>query len=117
MPSTGGTGQNQEMQQCIQLCQECATTCQQIIMYCLQQGGKHADVAHIGVLLDCAQICQTCENMMLRDSPYSGRICGDCAQVCDGCAASCEQFTGDTRLQNCAQLCRRCAEACRKMAA
>ena len=117
MQPTGGAPMSPEMQQCIQLCQDCTNTCQQTIMYCLQQGGKHAEAAHIGVLLDCTQICQTCADMMLRGSQYSGRICGACAQVCDGCAASCEQFAGDAQLQACAQLCRRCAESCRKMAA
>ena len=30
-----------EMQQCIQLCQDCVTTCQQTLMYCLKQGGTY----------------------------------------------------------------------------
>jgi hypothetical protein len=35
MQPTGGAPMSQEMQQCIQLCQDCTNTCQQTIMYCL----------------------------------------------------------------------------------
>ena len=50
---------NQEMRQCIDNCQSCHRTCLQTITHCLQKGGPHAAAAHIRLLADCAQICQT----------------------------------------------------------
>ncbi len=104
-----------EMQQCIQLCQDCENTCQQTLMYCLGQGGKHAEAAHIRLLLDCTALCQTCTGLMLRNSEFAGRLCTLCADVCERCAASCEQFAGDAQLAACAEICRSSAASCRAM--
>ena len=78
-----------EMEQCIKLCEECYHTCIETITYCLQQGGKHAEAAHIGLLLDCAAICHTSTDFMLRSSPLHGRICAD---ACWRCAESCRRM-------------------------
>ena len=59
---------NQEMQQCIQNCVECHRVCLETITHCLREGGKHAEAAHIGLMLDCAQICQTSADFMIRGS-------------------------------------------------
>ena len=112
----GGSMQlSPEMQQCIQRCQDCETTCQLTLMYCLQRGNTYAEAAHIRLLLDCIAMCQTCTGLMLRDSEFAGRLCTLCADLCDRCAASCEQFAGDAQLAACAASCRRCAESCRAM--
>ena len=100
----------------------CHSICLQTVSYCLQMGGKHADPMHIGLLLDCGEICQTSANFMLRNSPLHGRTCGVCAEVCEQCAQSCEQVLGfansgdDEQVRVCADACRRCAESCRRMA-
>lgn len=107
---------NQDMQQCIQECMNCHAICTQTVTYCLQMGGKHAEATHIGLLLDCAEICQTSANFMLRGSPMHGRVCGVCAEACERCAQSCEQMGDDAQMQACADTCRRCAESCRRMA-
>ncbi len=105
-----------EMEQCIKLCEECHHTCLETITYCLGQGGKHAEASHIGLLLDCATICHTSTDFMLRGSQLHGRICAVCAEVCERCAQDCEQFGDDTQMRACADACRRCAESCRRMA-
>src|SRR5512140_2108260 len=108
----------QAMEQCITNCQECHHICLETTTHCLQMGGKHAGVDHIGLMQDCAQSCQTSADFMLRGSPYHSRTCGVCAEVCERCAEDCLQIAAgnDAQMEACAQICRRCAESCRKMA-
>ncbi len=107
---------SEEMQRCITDCLNCNSICLETLTYCLQKGGKHGDAAHIRLLLDCGEICQTSANFMLRNSHLHGRICGVCAEVCDRCAISCDQFGDDAQMKACADACRRCAQSCRRMA-
>ncbi|NTU84076.1 MAG: four-helix bundle copper-binding protein [Chloroflexales bacterium] len=111
------TGMSGEMQQCINECLNCHSVCLSTVTYCLQQGGRHAEVRHIRTLLDCAQICATSADFMLRGSELHSRTCGVCAEVCARCADSCAQMSDDAMMQQCAEACRRCAESCRHMAA
>ena len=110
------THASKEMQQCIENCQGCHTICLQTIDHCLAMGGKHAESAHIQLLMDCAQICQTSADYMLRKSPFHGRTCAVCAEVCERCAKDCERLGGDdAQMKSCADACHRCAETCRQM--
>lgn len=106
-----------EMHECIQDCTDCHNVCLETVAHCLQLGGAHAEAAHIGLLLDCAQMCATSADFMLRGSELHGRACAVCAESCERCAASCERFSDDEQMRSCAELCRRCAESCRRMAA
>jgi hypothetical protein len=105
-----------KMQACIQACTECHAECAQMVTHCLTLGGKHAEPEHIRLLLDCAEICQTSANFMLRGSDLHGETCAVCAIVCQMCADSCATFADDPDMQRCAQVCRRCANSCREMA-
>ncbi|HSH79114.1 MAG TPA: four-helix bundle copper-binding protein [Herpetosiphonaceae bacterium] len=116
MHHTSGQHTSQEMQQCIQNCTDCHRICLETVAYCLRMGGKHAEAAHIRLLLDCAEICQTSANFMIRGSDFHGRTCGVCAEVCEACAQDCEQMGDDAQMRACAEMCRRCAESCRHMA-
>lgn len=101
-------------QQCIQECQNCHSVCLSMAAsHCLEMGGKHVEPAHYRLMLDCAQICQTAADFMLRSSMMHAHVCRACAEVCEACARSCEEV-GD--MQRCVDACRRCAESCRKMA-
>ncbi len=107
---------SQEMRDCIQNCLECHAICLETIGHCLAMGGKHAEAKHIGLLQDCAQICMTGADFMLRMSDHHPQVCGVCADVCDACATECESLAdGSDFMQRCADACRRCAESCRKM--
>ena len=53
MQQVGSIQLSPEMQNCIHLCQDCETTCQLTLIYCLQQGGTYAEAAHMRLLLDC----------------------------------------------------------------
>lgn len=105
------------MEECLKDCMDCHLICQETLMYCLQMGGAHADVAHAGLLLDCAQICGTTGDFLSRGSSVHALVCAVCAQICNACADSCENFGGDTHMEACAEQCRKCAQSCELMAA
>lgn len=117
MSHSAGHQHSPEMQQCIQNCEECHHICLETVTHCLQMGGKHAEAAHIRLLLDCAEICQTSANFMIRGSDLHALTCRVCAEVCERCAQDCEQMGDDAQMQACAEICRRCADTCRQMAA
>jgi hypothetical protein len=124
MPDPSGHYLSDEMLACIDVCRDCHRACLQTIPYCLQIGGKHADPAHIRLMMDCAEICQTSANFMLRGSDLHRHTCGACAAVCRRCADDCQQLAeietptteGDNRMAACAEMCRRCAASCQRMA-
>ena len=108
---------SREMRVCIENCLECYAICEETKAHCLAMGGKHAELAHIRTLADCARLCETSANMMLRGSEFHGRVCEICAEACDRCAASCEQIGGNDEIMlQCVQVCRRCAASCKEMA-
>lgn len=107
---------SQEMQECIDNCLNCHSTGVEAINHCLQIGGPHAEPTHIRLLMDCAQVCQTSADFMLRMSDLHPETCGVCADVCERCAIDCERFGDDETMKACAQVCRKCAESCRSMA-
>lgn len=102
-----------EMQQCLDNCQRCHAVCLGTAMtHCLEMGGKHVEPAHLRLMLDCAQMCQTSADFMLRGSSLHALTCGVCAEVCEACAKSCEAM-GD--MEAYVDACHMCAESCRKM--
>jgi hypothetical protein len=105
-----------KMQECITICQDTHGMTLETINHCLQMGGEHAEPNHIRLLMDCAQICQTSADFMLRMSDIHPQTCGVCADVCEQCATDCERFTDDAMMKACAEMCRRCAASCREMA-
>lgn len=106
-----------DMQQCIQNCVDCHRICLETSAYCLQQGGKHSEASHIRLLLDCAEICQTSTDFMIRGSSLHPKTCRVCATICEACAQDCEGMGDDAQMKRCAEVCRKCAESCRQMAA
>ena len=100
---------DEKMRACIQECHNCHDSCAETVTHCLQMGGEHAEPSHIRLLLDCAEICQTSANFMLRMSEFHGQTCGVCADVC-------ERFGDDQMMQECAEACRSCAQSCHEMA-
>lgn len=88
-PATDRHHTCQEMEQCITNCLDCHRLCLATVPHCLQMGGPHAAAQHIGLLLDCAESCQTSANFMLRISDFHARVCGVCAEICAQCAQDC----------------------------
>lgn len=105
------------MQECVDECISCYTTCEATIAHCLKMGGKHAEAAHIRLLADCGRICLTAADFMVRESDVHRPICGICAEVCRRCADDCERIdSSDKMMRECAEKCRSCAESCESMA-
>jgi hypothetical protein len=102
------------MQKCIDRCLDCYQACFSTAMsHCLPQGGKHVEGRHLGLMLNCAELCRTTAEFMMSASPLHGRVCAACAEVCEACAQDCEQVGG---MDECVWACRHCAESCREMA-
>lgn len=108
--------QTQDMERCIALCQECHEVCLRTLPHCLEKGGQHAEAAHIRLLLDCAEICETSANFMIRGSELHMETCRACSEVCQRCASDCRRLGNDPKMQECADACLRCAESCAQMA-
>lgn len=103
-----------EMQTCIENCQNCHATClSHLSQHCLEMGGAHVEPNHFRLMLDCAQICATTADFMLRNSTHHAHVCAECADICEDCAKSCEALDG---MEDCVQACRACADSCRQMA-
>ena len=106
-----------QMQGCINACQACHNVClETAIGYCLDQGWPHAERRHVALMLDCAAICQSSANFLLRGSPFIDHTCSLCADICRHCADDCERFN-DERMSACAAACRECSDVCLEMAA
>ena len=104
-----------EMQMCINDCFDCHSTCLEAMAYCLHKGGRHAEESHIGLLQDCAELCQVSGNFMLRGSGFFSQVCEICALICEACADECDRFGDDLQMKACAETCRRCADSCLQM--
>ena len=106
---------DQNIKDCIETCNECRDECETMLFqHCLEEGGKHVEQAHVKLMADCIEICQTAAHFMLRGSDQYKAVCGTCADICEACAESCEKIGGE-EMKNCAETCRKCAETCREM--
>lgn len=106
-----------EMTDCIEHCLNCHRVCIETSRYCLQKGGPHAEAGHVSLLWDCAEICATSADFMLRRSPLHSETCATCSVVCQRCAESCERMGSDDVMRRCAEVCRACSASCSKMSA
>ena len=104
-----------EMEACIDNCLRCYRVCEQTKMHCLKKGGQHAAPDHLSTLADCAKICATSADFMIRGSPFHAATCGACAEVCRACADACASADGDEDLAHCAEVCNACADLCEQM--
>ena len=106
------------MEECIKNCLDCHHICLETAMnHCLETGGKHTEPAHFRLMINCAEICQTSANFMIRGSDLHTETCRACAEVCERCADDCERLAADDpHMEKCAEACRRCAKSCAQMA-
>lgn len=105
-----------DMQECIEECLNCHAVCTMTLQHCIASGGEITEVNLVGLLLDCAELCQTSANYMLRGSPYHVITCAAAAELCRACEEACRGVSNDEQLTHCADVCAGCAEACDRMA-
>lgn len=117
MPNTATHTMNAEMRACIDNCTRCHAICLQAAHESLHMGGKHADAHHVGLLLDCAEICATSANFMIRSSDQHEHTCAACAEICRACEKACRSMGNEGIMRECADACARCAESCEGMSA
>lgn len=108
---------SQSVQDCIDACRDCQIVCMETLTYCMEKGGKHAEPSHLGLMMDCAAICQVSANLMLRGSDFQMDMCQTCAEVCQRCADDCRRMGDDEKMKRCADICEKCSQTCRKMSA
>jgi len=106
-----------EEQRCIVHCQECHEVCLRTVTHFLEKGGSPGEAAQARLLLDCAAICQTSADFLIRDSALHALTCRVCAEICERCAEGCDRMEDGERMYRCAEVCRRCAQSCVQMAA
>lgn len=117
MTHTAAHPTSPEMRKCIGDCLSCHSVCLETVRYCLQTGGRHAEAAHLQLLLDCADISRTAADFMLRGSELHQRICELCAAVAARCAQQIrEHFGDDPQMKSCVDACLRAASSCKEMA-
>jgi len=104
------------MRECIDSCWSTSRSCLETIEHCLKKGGEHAEASHIGILQNCADICETSARFMISGSTFHLDACALCEDVCMQCADDCDRIdAGDLKMRRCAEMCRGCAESCRNM--
>jgi len=103
------------LEHCIENCLRCHRTCLELAARHFR-GEATIEPAHLRLLLDCAEICETSASFMIRGSDLHGETCGACAAVCDRCADECDHHGDDPHMAACAEICRACAQSCREMA-
>lgn len=103
-----------ELRASIADCLACSSACTETVAYCLEQGGRHAESAHIRLMLDCAEICRTAADFMMRGSDHQSSVCALAAEVAAACARSCAEFKDDARMKACVDACLRCASSCKQ---
>jgi len=102
--------------ECMQLCLESSSACQNILFHHLKHGTR-VNAENIGLLIECIEICKTTANLIRQESfILHPEICRECADVCDACADSCECIAGENEAINqCIEICRVCAVWCREV--
>ncbi|WP_442886877.1 four-helix bundle copper-binding protein [Congregicoccus parvus] len=112
MKTTDTRDSTAALERCIEHCSTCHDVCLRMASgHCLERGGEHVRPAHVTLMLDCADICRTAADFMVRGSPRHVFVCSLCADVCESCAQDCERL-GD--MQACVDACRACADSCRE---
>lgn len=106
---------SQSIQECLKNCTYAHAVALETLTYCLaQEGAMHN---HIRTLLDCASMCQTHVDFMMRGSDQYASTARACAEVCERCAAECSSMANDLPMSKCAEACRASMASCRQLAA
>ncbi len=103
-----------DLELCIDECRNCALVCTETIYDCLSLGEEFTGSELIGLLGNCASLCDTAAHFMMSGSELHRLVCGTCAEVCERCAEICA--TVGEELESCVVACRNCADSCREMA-
>ena len=81
-----------QMENCISDCLNCYRVCQRVLAVNVCDLERREPVGEVQaqMLADCATICATSADFMIRNSPRHVLTCGVCATICEACAAECD---------------------------
>jgi hypothetical protein len=107
----------QQYQECINACMECAITCDFCASACLNEENVKNLRRCIRLDLECAAICRAAAEVMSLNGQFSEQLCSLCAEVCHACAEECQRHAemGMEHCRACAEVCRKCAAVCEEM--
>lgn len=111
----GSTVDTSMMDACIGLCLDTHRKCLEAARLVAAYLDRPIATTLIATLTDCAEICQTTANSMIRGSSLHTIMCDACARACRHCAEECGRLS-DARFARCAESCRVCAASCETMA-
>ena len=105
------------MEQSIENCTNCHRVClETAARHFAGQSAPKLDGPMVRLLLDCADICRTSADFMIRGSDLHQHTCRAGAAICARCADECDRMGADPYMAACAEICRRCAASCAEMA-
>lgn len=110
-------GMAMPMTDCVDHCIASHRMCLETAAYVAKQGVPLATASLLAMLTDCAELCQTTANSMLRESTLHIILCRACAEACERCAQECLRHGNDRQMSRCSNTCKDCAASCRAMAA
>jgi hypothetical protein len=100
---------------CIEACRASQEASLELLTHCIRLQGYYSELGHLRLLEDCARICETTVDFLLRRSEIRTAMLALCADVCERCCRDCERFDYDQRLLAGATAFRRCADHCRRV--
>lgn len=100
-----------EYQNCVQACLDCLKACEECAYQCCIGSNEHTK--NFILCTTCADICNLCARLCMRNVGFSKDMCELCAKICEACAEECEKHKDDL-CQACAKACRKCTDECRK---
>lgn len=107
-----------DLEPCIENCVNCHRIClETAAVHFRGEAPKSLPESVVRLLVDCADICRTSADFMIRGSALHAHTCRACAAVCERCAEECDRMGEDPHMAACAEACLRCAETCREMSA
>lgn len=113
-------GVGEKIRACIEACGECAQVCRICADACLGEEMVADLVRCIRTDLDCADLCEATQGVLVRrgkdDDGFVKAVLQACAEACARCADECEKHEHE-HCRLCAEACRRCENACRELLA
>lgn len=106
--------QDPSMNDCIQACNDTHEAALRTLGWATSEGSKKTTPEFVRLLMDCAEICQTAADFMLRGSELHHETCRACEEVCEAVFEACEQ-SGIDEIEEFQQQVKTCAEHCRDM--
>jgi hypothetical protein len=110
-------GISPEVRACVEATSDCYSACTETLTYSLDSGIDLFDQRHLRLLIDCCEVCQTAQNILLRASELSMMLAAVCVEACEKVADHCRQLdASDEQLAACAEVCDHTADCCRQLA-